>query len=93
VGFEVTVGGRRLVVSGDTGPCAALDRAVRGADLALIEATFSRAVSRRPDSHLSVAQARRIGRRARDYRLYHLSPDARRKLRPGEEATRIVLEP
>jgi ribonuclease BN (tRNA processing enzyme) len=38
--IRLEAGGRTLVYSGDTGPCAALDRIAEGADLLLAEAAF-----------------------------------------------------
>ena len=38
--IRLEAGGRTLVYSGDTGPCAALDRIAAGADLLLAEASF-----------------------------------------------------
>lgn len=38
--IRLEAGGRTLVYSGDTGPCAALDRLAKGADLLLAEASF-----------------------------------------------------
>jgi ribonuclease BN (tRNA processing enzyme) len=45
--------GRALVYSGDTGPCAALIDASRGADLLLAEASYREGVPNPPDLHLT----------------------------------------
>lgn len=39
-GISVSAGGKRLIYSGDTGPCDALVEAARGADVALFEASY-----------------------------------------------------
>ena len=51
--LEVTCGERRLVYSGDTGPCAALDEAASGADLLLAEASFQTGDDNPPDLHMT----------------------------------------
>jgi ribonuclease BN (tRNA processing enzyme) len=75
-----------VVVSGDTGPCPELERAVEGADLALIEATFAAPRPGLADHHLSVPEARALGRRARSYRLYHLGEESGPLVRARERA-------
>jgi len=61
--IRVEAGGSSLVYSGDTGPNTALVDLARGADIALIEASF---VGRNnpPDLHMSGADAGRIAREA-----------------------------
>ena len=70
-GMSIRVGALRIVVSGDTGPCPRLEEEVRGADLAVVEAGGGDGVPP-PDTHLSRAEAERIGRLAREHVLYHL---------------------
>lgn len=72
-GYTIERDGERVVYSGDTAPCPALEAAVRGADLALIEATF---VSRRSAVHLCRAEAEAVGRGAREHWLIHPALDA-----------------
>jgi ribonuclease BN (tRNA processing enzyme) len=86
VGYELRWKGLRVVISGDTGPCPALEKAVEGADLALIEATFPRPLPGSGELHLSVPEARELGRRARSYRLYHLGERSLSLVRPRERA-------
>jgi ribonuclease BN (tRNA processing enzyme) len=50
---RVTVGGRSLVYSGDTGPSEALAQLANGADLLLCEASFRDGVDNPPDLHLT----------------------------------------
>ncbi len=70
-GMSIRVGDLRIVVSGDTGPCPRLEKEVRGADLAVVEAGGGDQASPQ-DTHLSRAEAERIGRLAREHVLYHL---------------------
>jgi len=71
-GLRIEAGGLRVAVSGDTGPAARLEREAAGADLALLEAAAGGRAEPLPDTHLNRAEAERIGRLAREFRLYHL---------------------
>lgn len=51
--LKVTVGGRTVVYSGDTGPCAELTALAAGADLLLCEASFRDGVDNPPDLHMT----------------------------------------
>ncbi|MEO5665426.1 MAG: MBL fold metallo-hydrolase [Nocardioides sp.] len=51
--LKVTVGGRALVYSGDTGPCKELTDLAAGADLLLCEASFRDGVDNPPDLHMT----------------------------------------
>ncbi|MCW2739447.1 MBL fold metallo-hydrolase [Nocardioides sp.] len=57
--LKVTAGGRTLVYSGDTGPCAALDDVAAGAHLLLAEASFRTGDDNPPDLHLTGADCGR----------------------------------
>lgn len=74
--LEVTCGDRRLVYSGDTGPCAALDAAATGADLLLAEASFQTGGDNPPDLHLTGADCGRTASAAGVGRLVltHIPP-------------------
>ncbi|MEV6316641.1 MBL fold metallo-hydrolase [Streptomyces sp. NPDC051776] len=56
-GFRIEHAGRVLTYSGDTGPCAALDRLAEGADLYLCEASFTHGKEDVPELHLNGRQA------------------------------------
>lgn len=51
--LRVSVAGRTLVYSGDTGPCTALDEIAKGADLFLAEASFQDGDDNPPDLHMT----------------------------------------
>jgi ribonuclease BN (tRNA processing enzyme) len=69
-------GGRRMVYSGDTGPCDSLVEFARGADLFLCEAAFRDRDDNPPDVHLTGSQAAEYGNRAGVGRLVltHVPP-------------------
>lgn len=62
--MKVSVDGRSLVYSGDTGPTEALVELSRGADLALFEASFLDGPGNPADLHLTGGQAADHARRA-----------------------------
>ncbi len=74
--LEVICAERRLVYSGDTGPCAALDQAASGADLFLAEASFQTRDHNPPDLHLTGADCGRTATAAGVGRLVltHIPP-------------------
>jgi len=74
--LRVTAGGRTLVYSGDTGPCAALDDVAAGADLLLAEASFRSGADNPPDLHMTGADCGRTASRAGVGRLVltHVPP-------------------
>jgi len=72
VGYSISYGPTRIVYSGDTGLCSALEREARGADLAILEASY--ASPREADHHMSRQQAEQVGRLAREYILVHTIP-------------------
>lgn len=70
-GLRIEAEGLRVVISGDTGPSAELEREVAGADLAVIEAGAGDASEPLDATHLTRREAERLGRRARGFLLYH----------------------
>ena len=70
-GLRIEAEGARIVVSGDTGFSARLEREAEGADLALLEAGAGERTESPADTHLTRAEAERIGLLAREFRLYH----------------------
>ena len=70
VGYGLTCRNERVVFSGDTGLCQSLEKEVKGADLAILEATRTRQ-SGAPGIHLLVDEARKLGKLAQNYILVH----------------------
>lgn len=68
--------GRVLAFSGDTGPCAALDRVAQDADLFLCEAAFQVGQDSTPNLHLNGREAAEAATRAgaRSLLLTHIPP-------------------
>jgi ribonuclease BN (tRNA processing enzyme) len=58
--LRITAGGRTLVYTGDTGPCAAVEEIAVGADLLLAEASFEEGRPNPPDLHLTGAECGHI---------------------------------
>lgn len=85
---RMTVGGRSLVYSGDTGECEALVTLAEGADTLLAEATFGPGDRYVPDLHLTGAQAGQHAARAGVQRLIvtHIPPWASRDVAAAEAA-------
>lgn len=75
-GVRVTHEGRTLAYTGDTGPCAALDELAAGADVLLVEASWTDAPDRPKGLHLSGRQAGEVAARAGAGRLLltHVPP-------------------
>lgn len=68
--------GQRIAVSGDTRPCANLEREVECADLALLECTYGDPDRRYAEryGHMITSEARAIGMKAKRSVLIHTSP-------------------
>jgi ribonuclease Z len=75
LGYRITSGSETVVISGDTGDCDSLRENVKGADLAIIEATFRSGDETSKEQlrkvHLSEDLATEIGSTAKDYILVH----------------------
>jgi ribonuclease BN (tRNA processing enzyme) len=85
---RMTVGGRSLVYSGDTGECGALVTLAAGADTLLAEATFGPREPYLPNLHLTGAQAGQHAARAGVGRLIvtHVPPWGSREVAAAEAA-------
>ena len=74
-GYRISYGGETVAITGDSGSEADLDSLVRGADLAIIEATYGAGDERSDEElrrvHLSESEARRLGALAKEYLLVH----------------------
>lgn len=75
-GYTLLCGDIKIVISGDTGPSRRLIDEVGGADLAVIEASMADDAVAVPDTHLSVSQAARIGKLAKEFCLVHLTDES-----------------
>lgn len=75
LGYRISSGGETVVISGDTGDCESLRENVKGADLAIIEATFRSSDEESEEElkkvHLSEDLATEIGETAKEYMLVH----------------------
>lgn len=75
-GFRIAVGDRLLGYSGDTGPCAGLDRIAEGVDLLLAEASFLSGRPNPPSLHLTGVEVGQAATRGGSSRvlLTHVPP-------------------
>lgn len=75
--FLIAVGGRKLVISGDTAPCSAVERLARAADLLVHESAFCDDEAERASAtgHSTARQAAELANRAdvKALALVHLS--------------------
>jgi ribonuclease Z len=80
LGFRVQIGETVVGYTGDTRLCSGAESVVRDADLSIIEAT--KKVTPSPDSghriHLSIEEAKELGKLAKDYVLIHKLPDIKK---------------
>lgn len=74
-GYRISCGEETVAITGDTGMCKELPDLVRGADLAILEATFATAEGFEPEMftrvHLSEQLAHDLGGLAKEYILVH----------------------
>lgn len=75
-GLRVTAGGSTIAYTGDTAPCAALDRLADGVDLLLAEASFRDGDDNPPEIHLTGTDAGALAARSGAGRLVitHVPP-------------------
>jgi ribonuclease Z len=75
LGYRITYKGETVAISGDTGFCSSLRELVKGADLAILEATYSKGKKVKKEFlervHLSEDLANEIGKSAKDFILVH----------------------
>ena len=74
VGYSIGYDKQRIVISGDTGMCQSLKKFVKGADLAILEATAKEKTAKNFEVHLSLEEAREIGKTAEKFILIHQWP-------------------
>jgi len=74
VGYSIGYDKQRIVISGDTGMCQSLKNFVKGADLAILEATAKEKTAKNFEVHLSLEEAREIGKTAEKFILIHQWP-------------------
>ncbi len=71
VGYSIGYDKQRIVISGDTGMCQSLRKFVKGADLAILEATAKEKTIKNSEVHLSIEEATEIGKTAKEFILIH----------------------
>jgi ribonuclease BN (tRNA processing enzyme) len=71
LGYSISYGKQRIVISGDTGICQSLVKFTEGADLAILEATMNEKTAEDSEVHLSVNEATEIGKKAKKFILIH----------------------
>jgi ribonuclease BN (tRNA processing enzyme) len=74
VGYSISYNNQRIVISGDTGMCQSLKEFVQGADLVILEATVKEKTAKNFEVHLSLEEAREIGKTAKKFILVHRWP-------------------
>ncbi len=74
VGYSISYNKQRIVISGDTGMCQSLKKFVKGADLAILEATAKEKTAKNSEVHLSIEGATEIGKTAKEFILIHQWP-------------------
>ena len=74
VGYSISYNKQRIVISGDTGMCQSLKKFVKGADLAILEATAKEKTAKNFEVHLSIEEATEIGKTAKESILIHEWP-------------------
>ncbi|MGQ9507613.1 MAG: MBL fold metallo-hydrolase [Candidatus Bathycorpusculaceae bacterium] len=71
LGYSISYGNQRIVISGDTGMCEFIKKFVKGADLAILEATLKKKTAKDSEVHLSIEEAKEIGKTAKEFILIH----------------------
>ena len=98
--LRVSAGGRTLVFSGDTAPCAALVESARGADVALFEASFREGEENPPALHMTSFEAGTMAAQAGVGRLvlthlvaWHDNADAATEAARAYDGDIVLAEP
>ena len=73
-GYSISYNGQRVVISGDTGMCQSLKKFVKNAELAILEASAKQKTTEISEVHLSIEEARQIGKTAKEFILIHQWP-------------------
>lgn len=74
LGYSIEYNGQRIAFTGDTDYCENLEELVRGADLAIIEATWGEEKNLGHEGvHLTVPEAMKAGKLAKEYRIIHFT--------------------
>ena len=75
MGYRISHRRESIAISGDTGFCPSLERLAKGADLAIVEASYKKSKSLDRDVlkkvHLSEELAQKVGRLAKNFLLVH----------------------
>jgi len=74
LGYSISYNDQRIVISGDTGMCQSLKKLVKNADLAILEASAKEKTAEISEVHLSIEEAREIGKTAKGFILIHQWP-------------------
>jgi len=73
-GYSISYNDQRVAISGDTGMCQSLKELVKNADLAILEASAKEKTTEISEVHLSIEEAREIGKTAKKFILIHQWP-------------------
>jgi len=76
-GFLINYNNEKVVYTGDTGYFKGLEEYIKCANFALIEATYD---NKKTEYHLTIDEAKKLGRLAKNYRIIHRLPPEIRKV-------------
>jgi ribonuclease BN (tRNA processing enzyme) len=74
LGYRMSIGESVIAFTGDSRMCSVLEEVVKGADLALIEATEGKSVEAGLKVHLTDDEAKQLGSLAKNHLLIHRIP-------------------
>jgi ribonuclease BN (tRNA processing enzyme) len=75
LGYRVDIGDTVVAYTGDTGMFDELKSIIQDADLALIEATYRKTPESTPRAHLSIDEAQKLAKFAKNHLIIHQVPD------------------